>query len=266
METTLHRQLKNMFCGPDSQTEVKLARYRIDVVSGNRLIEIQQSGLSAIRDKINALLQDGCTVEVVKPLITRKRLIKLNRKNGKEIDRRWSPRRGSILDIFDELVYFTRVFPHPNLTMTIPLISIEEIRYPGHGRRRRRRRNDFQVQDRQIMEMSDTVSFRTVIDLQKLLPAQLPQEFDTGELARELEIPRHQAQRIAYVMRKTGTAQPTGKRGNAIVYRLAKPREAAQALRKKRPSKKVSVRQALAREARQQKAKKKSSQKTNRAA
>ena len=67
METTLHRQLKDEFCDPGSEIEVKLGKYRIDVVNGKRLIEIQRSGLSAIRDKIADLHNLGYTVVVVKP-------------------------------------------------------------------------------------------------------------------------------------------------------------------------------------------------------
>ena len=65
METTLHRQLKDEFCDPGSEIEVKLGRYRIDVVNGKRLIEIQRSGLSSIRDKIADLLNLGYTVDAV---------------------------------------------------------------------------------------------------------------------------------------------------------------------------------------------------------
>ena len=236
METTLHRQLKEKFREPDSQIEVKLGRYRIDVVNGDRLMEIQRSGLSAIRDKINNLLKDGYIVDVVKPLIARKRLIKLSRKNGKEIGRRWSPRRGSILDLFDELVYLTRVFPHSNLTLITPLIQTEEVRYPGHGKRRRKRNGDFVVADRLILDMDDAYSFKTVQDLQSLLPKELPKTFDTKELAACMGIKRHDAQRIAYVLRKTGAAIETGKKGNAILCRLATKTESKKALKAKRPT------------------------------
>ena len=237
METTLHRQLKEEFCDPGALVEVKLGRYRIDVVCGNRLIEIQRSSLSSIRDKILALLKKGYIVDVVKPLVLRKRLIKLNKKGGREIDRRWSPLRGTILDLFDELIYFTRVFPHPNLTLITPMVQIEEIRYPGHGRRRRKRAGDFIVHDRQILELEEACFFRTVHDLHALLPKSLPDVFDTKQLAEALEIPRHQAQRIAYVMRKTGAAIEMGKRGNSILCRLATRKESNRALSKKKPNK-----------------------------
>lgn len=231
METTLHRQLKEQFREPGSHIEFKLGSYRIDVVNGNRLMEIQRSGLSSIRDKINKLLRDGYIVDVVKPLVTRKRLIKLSHQAGEEVDRRWSPLRGTILNLFDELVYFTRVFPHPNLTLIIPLIQIEEVRYPGHGKRRRKRNGDFIVKDRMILEMGESFRFQTVHDLHTLLPKKLPRIFDTKQLAEGLDIPRDQAQRIAYVMRKTGAAIETGKRGNAILCRLTTKKESRKAMK-----------------------------------
>lgn len=234
METTLHRQLKEHFREPGSEIEVKLGRYRIDVVNGDRLVEIQRSGLAAIRDKILKLCQDGYRVEVVKPLVARKKLIKLTRKNGKVASERWSPLRCTILDLFDELLYFTRVFPHPNLKLIVPMIDIEEVRYPGQGRRRRRRKDNFQVLDRHILEIHDTHEFETVLDLQKLMPESLPKKFGTSELAEGLQVPRHVAQKICYVMRKTGSAIEVGKKGNAIVYQLVSKTAAAKSLRAKR--------------------------------
>ncbi len=113
METTLHRQLKEHFAGSTGRTEVKLGRYRIDVVRGKKLIEIQCSGLAAIRDKIRRLCAEH-KVEVVKPLVMRKRIVKLAEQGGEIVSQRWSPKRGKPLDLFDELIYFTRAFPHPN--------------------------------------------------------------------------------------------------------------------------------------------------------
>ncbi|MEM7783245.1 MAG: hypothetical protein AAF939_01155 [Planctomycetota bacterium] len=234
----MHRQLKDEFCDPGAEIEVKLGRYRIDVVNQKRLIEIQRSSLSSIRDKIAKLLEKGYLVDVVKPIVSRKRLIKLDQKGGDVVERRWSPLKGTILDLFDELIYFTRVFPHPNLTVIAPLVQIEEIRYPGHGRRRRKRRGDFVVEDRKILELEDACFFRTVQDIHKLLPKKLPRVFHTGQLAKHLEIPRWQAQKINYVLRKTGAVVETGKKGNAILCRKATRKESKSALQKKKPSQK----------------------------
>ncbi|MFT7644160.1 MAG: hypothetical protein ACI9G1_005926, partial [Pirellulaceae bacterium] len=137
METSLHRQLKDIYAKADAQLEVPLGRYRIDVVSDGDLVEIQHGSLAAIRDKVADLLAQDHRVLVVKPIVARKYLVKQDAKSGQVVSRRLSPKRGTVVDLFDELVYFTRVFPHKNLAIEVPLVEIEEYRYPGHGRRRR---------------------------------------------------------------------------------------------------------------------------------
>ena len=183
METTLHRQLKELYCTPGCEQEVKFGRYRIDVVDGDRLIEIQHSGLAAIRSKIQSLVKTH-KVDVVKPIIVRKTLVKLNQKNGKPVSQRKSPKKGGFLDLIDELLYFTRVFPHKNLRLITPWIHVEELRYPGHGRRRRKRAGDFVVQDRLLTELVETKTYETIFDLQGELP-KLKEPFETKALADE---------------------------------------------------------------------------------
>ena len=57
METSLHRQLKERYAVDGAEQEVRLDDYRIDVVSGDQLVEIQHGSLSAIRDKVRRLLK-----------------------------------------------------------------------------------------------------------------------------------------------------------------------------------------------------------------
>ena len=220
METTLHRQLKQQFAENNAQTEVRLGRYRIDACRGDELIEIQHGSLSAIRDKVQDLLADGYSLRVVKPLIARRVLVRLNKKNGKEISRRYSPKRCTILDVFHELIYFTRTFPHPGLVLEVPLVEIEEWRYPGHGKRRRWRKSDFQIQDQYLVSTGNTYEFRTARDIGKLLPDSLPKTFHTGHIAKGLDIDRSTAQRIAYCLRHFGSIRQVGKQGNAFLYEI----------------------------------------------
>ena len=226
METSLHRQLKHLYVSETEQQEVQLGRYRIDAVRDELLIEIQHGSLAAIRDKIRHLLAEH-SVLVVKPIIFKKRLIKLAKKEGKVVSRRLSPKRGSALDIFSELVYFTRVYPHERLVLEVPLVDIEERRYPGHGRRRRRRQNDFQVQDQTLVTVHETTTLRTAADLLHLLDLNLPSPFDTADLADGLNVNRWIAQRIAYCLRETGAVERVGKRGNTILYSAEKTLQAA---------------------------------------
>lgn len=221
METSLHRQLKEIYADDPSQTEITLGDYRIDVISGEELVEIQHGSLAAIRDKVRDLL-DHHRVRVVKPVIRRKHLVKQSSRAGSIEHRRLSPKRGSLLDVFDELVHFTRVFPHDRLALDVLLVDVEEWRYPGHGRRRRWRASDQVVEDRRLVEVVEMHSLQRAVDLRHFVGARrLPQPFDTRQLATELEVDRPSAQQIAYCFREMGTTRQVGKRGNALLYEFA---------------------------------------------
>jgi hypothetical protein len=221
METSLHRDLKALYAGRDAKLEVTLGDYRIDVVSGDQLVEIQHGSLSAIRDKVRRLLAKH-RVLVVKPIVASKLLVKRTARGGRVTDRRMSPKRGRVLDLFDDLVYFTRVFPHERLVLEVPLVEIEEWRYPGHGRRRRWRHTDHEVEDRRLLAIEKTYRLRTAADVGLLITCPLPRPFHTGQLAVSLGVERWVAQRIAYCLRKIGTVREIGKQGNARLYEFAR--------------------------------------------
>jgi hypothetical protein len=217
METTLHRQLKEHYATRGSLVEQRLGRFRIDVVQPDRLVEIQLASLSAIRDKIAALLKRH-RVLLVKPIIAQKILVKRRRAGGRVVSRRRSPRQRTLVDLFEELVHFTRVFPHRRLTLEVPLVSIEEWRFPGHGRRRWRRDNDHQVEDQHLLDVQSVHTFHSAADLCRMLPDSLPQPFHTGHLAAGLGVERWVAQRMAYCLRETGAIQSVGKFRGAWLY------------------------------------------------
>jgi hypothetical protein len=225
METSLHRQLKDLYAAGGAAIEQRVGRYRIDVVRGRQLVEIQVASLSAIRDKIAVLVKTH-DVLLVKPVVITKHLVKLGRAGGKVVSRRRSPKRRTLLDMFEELVHFTRVYPHKRLTVEVPLIEIEEWRYPGHGRRRRYRDNDHIVEDQHLLEVHETHTFRTAADLRRLLPPTLAQPFHTGQLAEGLGVDRWIAQRMAYCLRETGAIRSVGKLRGAWLYKATRSKAA----------------------------------------
>jgi hypothetical protein len=219
VETSLHRELKAHYAGATARTEVVVDNYRIDAIVGRRLIEIQYGPLAAIRDKIRRLTERH-RVLVVKPIVASKLIVKQAGPDGPVTSRRYSPKRGQLLDIFEDLVYFTRAFPHPRLILEVVLVEIEELRYPGHGRRRRWRINDHVVASRRLVALGETICLRKAVDLLSLLPADLPATFHTGHVAELLKIPRNRAGRIAYCLREMKAVRQSGKQGNALLYSL----------------------------------------------
>ncbi len=227
METSLHRQLKAHYAPRGAQLEQRIGRYRIDVIDGDELIEIQLGSLSAIRDKIAVLVKQH-QVRIVKPIVARKYLVKQKRAGGQEVSRRRSPKQGTVFDLFEELVHFTRVYPHPRLVLEVVLVEIEEFRYPGHGRRRRWRRNDHEVEDQRLVAVLGVEKFHTAADLCRLLPPKLPKQFHTGHIAEGLGVERWIAQRMAYCLREMGAIKTVGKERGAWLYkRTAKTQAAA---------------------------------------
>jgi hypothetical protein len=217
METSLHRRLKEIYAEGGARIEAPVGRFRIDVVSGDELIEIQHGSLAAIRDKVCRLLR-RYRVLVVKPIVVCKQLVRQDAPGGRVLGRRKSPKRGSPLDLFDELVYFTSVFPHRNLSLEMPLVDIEEWRFPGHGRRRRWRDRDHEVEDQKLVHVHHVHRLATAADLWGLLPHPLREPFHSGDLAEAAGVHRWVAQRILYCLRRTGAARPVGKTGNALLY------------------------------------------------
>jgi hypothetical protein len=217
METSLHKQLKSYYAGDSAATEMMLGKYRIDVVRNDELIEIQHGSLAAIRAKVKSLVQKH-QVRVVKPIVVRKLLVKRTARGRRVIDRRLSPKRGSIVDLFRDMVYFCRVFPHDNLTLEVPLVTVEEWRFPGHGRRRWRRNRDHQVEDQKLLSVEQVHEFRTSEDLLSLLPGTLPRPFSTQHVADSMGVDLWLARQIAYCLRQVGAIRQVGKQGNWLLY------------------------------------------------
>lgn len=225
METSLHRQLKALYAGPDSEQEVRLGPFRIDAVVDGLLVEIQYGSLGAIREKVRTLLADH-RVLIVKPLAARKVLVTRQSPAGKILTRRFSPKRETLLSLFEDFVHFRDVFPHPNLALEVLLTEQEEHRVPPKSRRRRWRKQH-EVCERKLLEVVASARLRTADDLLALLPALPVGSFTTADLAKEAGIARWQAQKIAYCLRNVGAVTTVGKRGNAWLYEVATTAQAA---------------------------------------
>jgi hypothetical protein len=218
VETSLHRQLKEPF-GPAAggRLEVFLHGFRIDAVAANGdLVEVQSGPLGPLRTKLARLLPEH-RVRVIKPVVLTRRLIRRARPDGADLSSRLSPRRGSLVDVFDDLVGLATVFPHPHLQIDVLAVAIDEVRMP------RKRRPGYSVLDRRLSAVVSTVSLRRARDLLLLIPEGLPDPFTTRDLAAHLNRPLAFAQRVAYCLRSSAAAVVVGSQGNRKVYNIPRP-------------------------------------------
>ena len=215
METSLHRTLKEQFgSGPGGRVEVAHRGYRIDAVDADgTLVEVQSGALGPLRGKLSRLLESpGTRVRVVKPVVLTRRVVRSS-KGGVELSSRQSPKRGALVDVFDDLIGLACVFPHTGLVVEVLGVAIDEVRVA------RRRRPGFAVVDRRLREVVERASLVEAEDLWSLLPDGLDGAFTTRGLAHALGRPLAFAQRVAYCLRLSGAVEAAGKTGNHHVYR-----------------------------------------------
>lgn len=222
-ETSLHAALKAHYARPGDLLESAVAGFVVDIVrpldAGIQCIEIQTRRLGLMKPKLRTLLAQY-PVHVVHP-IAQARFIVREAADGTQLSRRKSPKRRNILDLFPELVGLAELAPHPHFTLEVVLIDEEEHwRDDGRGSWRRRR---WSISDRRLLGVGQVWRFAAPADYAALLPADLPEPFDTATLATCLPASRALAQQMAYCLRATGVLQTIGKRGNAFLYARSIP-------------------------------------------
>lgn len=217
-EKALHAQLKDWYARPGDRREVPVDGYIIDLVRGEQLIEIQTRNLGAMRRKLEVLTLDH-PVHVLFPVASSKWLTKIDAQ-GEIVDRRRSPKRQGVLDVFGELVSLPTLLDRANLTLEVVLIEEDELRRHEPGTRWRTR--GWATLERRLVSVSESVLLDGNDSLMCLLPT-LSDGWTTAELAQSAGISRRLAQQVAYCLRKSGRASLVGKQGNAAVYSLGRP-------------------------------------------
>ncbi|NND01650.1 MAG: hypothetical protein HKN91_02585 [Acidimicrobiia bacterium] len=210
--------MKKWYSQSGDAVEVPVDGFVIDLVRDDLLIEIQTRGFSGIKRKLRTLLDLGHSVRIVHPIAVEKWIVKLD-DSGEEISRRRSPKRGAPADVFSELVSFPRWVAEVGLEIEIVLTHEEEVR--AHQPGKAWRRKGWVVIERRLLGVVDGTAINSTADLLAFLPDQLPDEFTTADLAEATGRPRRIAQQMAYCLREADVIAIAGKRGNALIYRVA---------------------------------------------
>ena len=215
-EKSLHAALKDWYAAPGDRAEQPVDGYVVDLVRGEDLIEIQTRNFSAIKRKLATLLQNH-TVCLVHPIAVQKWIVRLDREGATVLSRRRSPKRGTLLDIFDELVSIPHLVAHPGFTLEVLLVEVEETRQQdGRGSWRRR---GWSIHDQILVGVESRHRFCGPADFAALLPPTLPEPFTSSQIAACFGMRHGQGQKIAYCLRHMGAIEMVGKQGNAYQYR-----------------------------------------------
>lgn len=183
----------------------------IDIRRPELLIEIQTGSFGAMGKKLDHLLEEH-KILLVYPIAVESYL---NRENAKA---RRSPKRGSIYDLFAELVSIPTLLDNPNLTLDVVLVSVDKMQ--KHDPKARRGRGGWRTTDRVLREILERHRFQTATELLQLLPTHLPPVFTTADMSEAGTFDRDTARRIAYCFRALGFFEEVGRTKAGYNYRL----------------------------------------------
>jgi hypothetical protein len=213
-EGPLHAEIKTLLAAPGDRCEVPVGGFVIDLVRADgELVEIQTGGFSALGRKLDALL-DAHRMRIVYPVAAERRIVRVDGE-GEVTSVRRSPKRASVVEVFDKLVAFPSLLTHPHLTIEVLLLREDHVRGPRAERVGRRTRDPGQ---RRLIDVLERVEVRGPDDVLSVLPPLPSDPFSTRELAARLGCSVLLAQRAAYCLRMMGIIEAAGRRGRTPLH------------------------------------------------
>lgn len=216
-ENSLHAALKAWYSQPTDQLEVVVDGYVIDLLRGNLLVEVQTGNFSAIKRKLETLLENH-PVQLVYPIPLEKWIERVAGDGLTVLGKRKSPKRGLVYDVFQELVRIPRMILHPNFSLEVLLLR-EVVIWKDDGRGSWRRKR-WSIADRRLIDVVSRIVFSEPEDFQALIPTALPLVFTVRDLARVSGRPYYLAGRMVYCLREMGIIEQVGKQGRAFAYKI----------------------------------------------
>jgi hypothetical protein len=215
-ESCLHRSLKFRYSGEDGETEVLTGTYVCDGrTNSGELIEVQTGSFSPLKEKAEDLCKKN-KVRIVHPIIHQK-YIELYETDGQLRHRKKSPRKGSIWDVFNSLVYAPELPLLKKLTIELAIVDVIEKRInDGTGSWRRK---GVRIADRSVSAWRESVILKRLKDYCQFIPFKKKERFTVRDLTEKAGINMHLARKTLYVLAKMNIIKRVGKQGRALVYK-----------------------------------------------
>ncbi len=217
-EKSLHAALKLYIATPGDLIESPAAGYIVDIVRGDTCIEIQTRNFSNARRKLETLLVTHA-VRLVYPVAAERWITRITT-DGEVISRRKSPRRGTVYEMFRELVRLPALATHPRFVLDVVMIHEEQVwRDDGAGSWRRKK---WSIADRRLLAVVEHRAFESLTDYLALLP-DVPPTFTVSDVHQGLKsagaaVDRAVIGKMIYCLRGMGGIEQVGKAGKAILY------------------------------------------------
>lgn len=214
-EKTLHAVLKNYYEPDENKHEVAIDGYYADIFNDSGIIEIQTRQLNKLRDKLAVFLEEY-HVTVVYPCAYNKWLSWIDPENGGISTKRKSPRHYTEYDAFFELYKIKNLLKHPNLSVHLVLMDMEEYKLlNGWNYTRKRGATRY---DRVPLGVRRIVELDRPEDYMQFVPIELGDEFTVKDFAKAARVHEDTARLSLNILNYLEIVRRIGKKGNAYVY------------------------------------------------
>jgi hypothetical protein len=221
-ESALHASLKVWLARPGDRLEVSLDGKIVDLLrSGGECVEVQTKRFDRIEAKVLELARKA-PVRVVHPVVVECTIARIDPETGELISERKSPKRGTLLSVFEELILAPALIGARNVTIEVILVRTRELRIRD-ARWTWRKKGD-RVLTRELVEVLDSHAFKGKASWLKLIPPSLAWPCDSASLGVALDIGAEQARQILYCLSKAGLLVEAGRRGRRKTYQPALPK------------------------------------------
>ena len=126
-ERALHAALKRLVEPDEARHEQPYRGCIVDVLGDGCVYEVQTRAFERLRGKLARLLPDT-PVTLVYPAVRSKWLVWVDPETGEATKKRRSPKTGAPLEVCYELYKLSPLLPHPNLTLWVVPVDVEEYR------------------------------------------------------------------------------------------------------------------------------------------
>lgn len=214
-EKTLHAVLKNYYEPDEDKHEVAIDGYYADIFNDSGIIEIQTRQLNRLRDKLAVFLEEY-HVTVVYPCAYNKWLSWIDPDSGEVGNKRKSPKHYTEYDAFYELYKIKMFLKHPNLSVHLMLLDIEEYKLlNGWNYTKKRGATRY---DRVPVGLRGITRLDRPEDYMQFVPIELEDEFTVREFACAAKLHEDTARLSLNILNHMDVVKRVGKKGNAYVY------------------------------------------------
>lgn len=213
-ESSLHATLKEMFCKSKSKTEVKLENYICDIVCDNgKIIEIQTSNFSNMKDKLGFLIQQH-VVEIVYPILVNS-YIKMLNSDGQVRSFKKSPKHGNIFQTCKEISSIRHLVDEKNLRLKI--LYIEGIVTKIDDKKGRSRYKNPRIIDKSLVSILKEENYSCIKEFILHLLDILPDPFTSKDI--ESQGYKRYPSYVIWFLKSLNFICENGKKGNIKIYK-----------------------------------------------